>query len=117
MSNLNYTTIVTMSYDLDTTHDTNINSEIKSYLQNYGWHFDCPETTVIQGGVERTERNDELPSTTAWKVDCTPEQAMIDFRKALTAYDTAHIVDNPPKKGRGHAFAILNNHYDCIWIK
>lgn len=117
MGTLGYTAVVTMSYDLDTTHDNNINTEVKDLLTNYGWHFDCPETTIIENGVTRVERNIDLPSTTAWKVNTTPEDAIVDFRTALTAYNTNHIGDVPEKMARGHAFAITGNHYDCIWIK
>lgn len=117
MGTFEYTTVVIMSYDLDTTCDNNINTEVKNLLINYGWHFDCPVTAVKENGVWRDERNDELPSTTAWKVDTTPEDAVADFRRALVAYDTNHANDEPAKKGRGHAFAITNNRYDCIWIK
>lgn len=117
MGTLGYTAVVTMSYDLDTTHDNNINTEVKDLLTNYGWHFDCPETTIIKNGVTRVELNIDLPSTTAWKVNTTPEDAIVDFRTALTAYNTNHIGDVPAKMARGHALAITNNHYDCIWIK
>ena len=116
MGTFGYTAVVTMSYDLDTTHDNYINTEVKDLLTNYGWHFDCPETT-LENGVTRVVRNIDLPSTTAWKVDITPEEAIADFRKALTAYNTKHISDVPAKIARGHAFAITNNHYDCIWVK
>lgn len=117
MGTFEYAAVVTMSYDLDTTCDNNINTEIKTLLVNYGWHFECPETTVIEFETERNECNDELPNTTAWKVDTTPEDAVVDFRRALVAYDTNHSNDVPAKKARGHAFAISNNHYDCIWIR
>lgn len=117
MRTLRDTVVVTMSYDLDTTFDNNINSEIKALLISYGWHFDCPETTIIENGDQRTERDIDLPNTTAWKVDTTPENAIVDFKKALVAYDTNHISDKPARKARGHAFAITNNHYDCVWVK
>ena len=117
MGTFGYTAVVTMSYDLDTTHDNNINTEVKDLLTNYGWHFDCPETTIKENGVDRVERNTDLPSTTAWKVDTTPEEAIADFKTALTVYNTNHIGDVPAKMARGHAFAITNNRYDCIWVK
>lgn len=117
MGTFEYTVVVTMSYDLDTTHDNNINAEVKGLLINYGWHFDCPETSIIENGVNRIERNIDLPSTIAWKVDITPEEAIADFQTALAAYNTNHIIDVPAKMARGHAFAITNNHYDCIWVK
>lgn len=109
--------VVTLSYDLDTTHDNNINTEVKNLLTNYGWHFDCPETTIIENEATRVEHNTDLPSTTAWKVDTTPEEAIADFKTALTVYNTNHIGDVPAKMARGHAFAITNNRYDCIWVK
>ena len=117
MGTFGCTVVVTMSYDLDTTYDNTINTEIKALLTNNGWHFDCPETTIIENGVSRDGSSIDLPSTTAWKVDTTVENAITDFRRALIAYDTKHINDVPAKKARGHAFAITNNHYDCIWIK
>lgn len=117
MGTFEYAVVVTMSYDLDTTNDTNINAEVKTLLMNYGWHFCCPETTIIENETKVIEGNIDLPSTTAWKFGITPERAIVEFQMALTAYDTKHISDIPAKKARGHAFAITNNNYDSIWIR
>lgn len=109
--------VTTMSYDLEVTEDSGINQEIKDILISYGWIFTLPERKVITYlGKESVEKRVDTPFTTAWKEGITPNMAIKEFRAAIEAYNTKHVLDNPVVLGRGNAFAVKNNEYDAIKI-
>lgn len=109
--------VTTMSYDLEVKDDTSINQEIKDILIDYGWIFIIPERKIITYlGKERIEKDVDTPFTTAWKEGVSPKEAINEFRAAIEAYNTKHILDNPAVLGRGNAFAVRDNEYDAIKI-
>lgn len=65
-------TTIVLAYDLDTSRDANINTEIKTFLHNIGW-----EDTY-------------LPETTLMKANSTIYDAKLEFYGALADYDKRH---------------------------
>lgn len=111
--------VTTMTYDVVTKDDTNINHEIKDYLAERGWAFTIPEQTVksYNRSTERTEKDAPTPNTTAWKAKITPDEACGEFYQAIVAYNTNHSIDNPIKIARGNAFAVRDNEYKALKIE
>ena len=76
-----------LTYDMDTTHDNNINAEIKRYLINLGWQ------DVIR--FENDPRLHLLPETTLIKLNQNDtEIANDDFVEAKRLYNEAHSDEN-----------------------
>lgn len=110
--------VTTMSYDLETKDDSNINQEIKGYLNEKGWHFTVPKQKVVScSKKERIVKDADTPFTTTWKEAITPDEAIKEFCIAIEAYNTKHVNDKPAKFGRGNVFAICNNEYDSMKIE
>ena len=110
--------VTTMSYDLETKDDSNINQEIKDYLIEHDWSFSIPQMRVIKYNCrERKDESVETPRTTAWKANINPTQACDEFHAALEAYNCNHMGDEPAKFARGSAFATRDNEYDAIRIE
>lgn len=110
--------VTTMSYDLDTTKDNNINQEIKDYLIDKGWNYFVPEQQVVRYvGKSTVEKNAEMPNTTAWKAGLSPLEAINEFSAAIQAYNINHSLDKPAKFGRGDAFAVCDNEYESLRIE
>ena len=65
-------TTVVLAYDLDTSTDANINTEIKAFLQERRW------------------QNTDLPETTLMKANSTINDAKLEFYAALADYDERH---------------------------
>lgn len=107
--------VTTMSYDLDTTKDNNINQEIKDYLIDKGWNYLVPEQQVVSyTGNPIVEKNVDMPNTTAWKEGVNPSEAINEFCTAIEAYNINHTCDKPAKFGRGKAFAVCDNEYESL---
>lgn len=110
--------VTTLSYDLETNDDSNMNQEIKDYLIEHDWNFSVPQMLVIKYTCgERTDKNIETPKTTAWKANINPTQACNEFHAALDAYNSNHMGDKPAKFARGKAFATCDNVYDAIMVE
>ena len=110
--------VTTISYDLDTTKDNNINQEIKDYLIAKGWNYIVPEQQVVRYvGKTTVEKNVDTPNTTAWKADMNPIDAINEFSAAIEAYNGNHMFDKPAKFGRGKAFAVCDNEYESLRIE
>lgn len=112
------THITTMSYDLETTDDNNINQEIKDFLIAKGWNFSIPESMVDSYlKTSLIEKYVDTPMTTAWKSDIIPEDACGKFVEVIMAYNANHTVDKKSKFGRGSAFAVCDNLYKAVRIE
>ena len=111
--------VTTMTYDMVTKEDTNINQEIKGYLADLGWVFTIPEQIVesYNKSTERIEVEAPTPNTTAWKAKITPEEACKEFYQAIVAYNTNHSIDDPMKFARGNAFAVRDKEYKALRIE
>ena len=111
--------VTTMTYDMVTKDDTNINQEIKDYLIDCGWKFIIPEQIVksYNKSTERIEKDAPSPNTTAWKEKITPEDACMEFYQAIVASNTNHSLDDPMKLARGNAFAVRDNEYKALKIE
>ena len=110
--------VTTLSYDLETKDDSNINQEIKDYLIGHGWNFSIPQMRVIKyNNGERTEKCVETPMTTAWKASIPPANACEEFRMAIESYNAKHVHDRPARLARGSAFATRDNEYDAVRIE
>ena len=108
--------VTTMTYDLDTRNDNNINQEVKVLLAAKGWNFVIPERTKRNGKFTTTEENANTPATTAWKENVSPSEACKEFVGTITEYDKRHEHDIPRHRGKGNAFAVRDNEYDAIEI-
>lgn len=110
--------VTTMTYDLETLDDSNINQEVKDILAKNGWSFTISERTKIKYCFGcKLEKNVNTPNTTAWKEDISPSEACKEFWGAIQKYNTSHSQDIPVKRyGRGYAFAVRDNEYDAIKI-
>ena len=85
--------VTTISYDLDTTKDNNINQEIKDYLIAKGWNYIVPEQQVVRYvGKTTVEKNVDTPNTTAWKADMNPIDAINEFSAAILAFNELSVV-------------------------
>lgn len=83
MSQVPYIEVV-LSYDMDTTRDSNINNEIKGILIGLGWRDFIP----LQDGKKHF-----LPSTTLVKRCLNLDVAKNSFFSALKKYDENHSKD------------------------
>ena len=102
--------VTILSYDMDTNDDSNINASIKDLLKRNGWQDEI-EGILRQFGANDRIMNLSLPSTTLWKANCEPKDAIVDFEGALIAYDT----NNENKKiAYGKAVAFNGNEYAAV---
>jgi len=114
------TVVTTMAYDMETADDNNISTEIKDYLMNnLGWRNNIPEATLIRKGYKDSiTYQEDMPASTLWKVQISPDEAINDFKLACEAYNVNHANDKPSLKiARGKAFAISNSQYDAVVIQ
>ena len=109
--------VTTMTYDLETRNDNNINQEVKVLLGAKGWNFTIPERRQIKYyGNNVTQKDVEAPDTTAWKENISPSEACNEFKDAIQIYNNNHNLDTPMRFGKGNAFAVRDNEYDAIEI-
>ncbi len=92
---------IVLAYDLDTSHDSNINAEIKGYLKEKGWQDVTIDDTHPNVTGYYTKYNRQLPETTLINYNSTIEQAEVDFNGALMSYNNNHL-DNQPLKKMAH---------------
>lgn len=111
--------VTTMTYDVVTKDDTNINHEIKDYLAERGWAFTIPEQTVksYNRSTERTEKDAPHQTQRLGKQRLHPMRHVGNFYQAIVAYNTNHSIDNPIKIPRGNAFAVRDNEYKALKIE
>lgn len=84
---------VVLAYDMDTTHNANINTEIKDILTSalFGWE---DAVDACQPIVDYCNQNAiRLPSTTLIKRNTTLDEAEQSFRNAMTVCNTKHAGD------------------------
>lgn len=109
----NEQTTAVLTYDLDTRNDANINNEIKTYMiETWHWQDTVIEeypiaNTFYEGGI--------LPETVLVKQNISKEEAIHEFRWALSRYDTQHQFDEPKRFANfTRAIVFMANDYEII---
>ena len=106
--------MVVLTYDLDTSWDANINTEIKEYLEDLGWNdavLDDYPAIRNRFVVEESP----LPSTTLVKQGIDLDEAKTDFIKVKMRYNMHHATDSTLKIAQHtRAVAFMVNDYLVI---
>lgn len=108
-------TVTVISYDLNTAHDPNINAEFKDWLIDNGWKKDIPEVKIRRFSIQDTCEARELPETTLWKKNITPDDAVLEFERCAMAYKSKHVSDSLIAYGKVVAFCV--NTYAALSIE
>lgn len=104
--------MVVLTYDLDTSWDANVNTEIKEYLKDLDWNDAVlDDYPAIRNRFE--EEKSPLPSTTLVKQGIDLDEAKTDFISAKVRYNVTHATDYPTPKTAQHtrAIAFMVNDY------
>ena len=118
MARINVEEVTVLTFDFNESEDTKIYEAVRILLRGKGWYNSFKEIPYKEYGCRLIQRGHfNMPTTTFFSVEATPEEAISQFEEALNTFAYQEGIEDITCYTGARAIAFCNNEYSAFILR